>query len=105
MNYCSTGYRGNKVIFVKRSQNIARKEHNCCECKETIQIGDKYILSKGKWKQKETEESYFRTYRTCLFCDGVSNDLQGYGHSIAFTVLWHFIANCLEDNDAPDISM
>jgi hypothetical protein len=40
----------------------ARKEHTCCECKQSIRIGDLYELAKGCWNGK------WDSFKTCDTC-------------------------------------
>lgn len=40
----------------------AKKEHKCCECGATIQVGEEYEYISGKW------DGYFSTYTTCEKC-------------------------------------
>lgn len=53
----------------------ARKVHRCCECRRTIEIGERYELVTGRWQ----DDDKFRAYKTCdecreiryaLVCDG-----------------------------------
>lgn len=45
----------------------ARKEHKCCECRQPIKVGEKYIYSSGIWDGRAGD------YRQCLICNEVSN--------------------------------
>ena len=47
----------------------ALKEHVCCECKTTIQKGERYEIVKGLWDRE------WRTLKTCLPCAAIGNDL------------------------------
>lgn len=40
----------------------ARKPCRCCECRITIQVGEKHERSAGKWNGR------FDSFRTCLAC-------------------------------------
>ena len=41
---------------------VARKEHVCCECGETIKSGQKYSRDKGLW------DGVFLVFKTCMTC-------------------------------------
>lgn len=43
----------------------ARKEHTCCECKETIKPGEVYERHNGCW------DGAWRTYLTCMPCQRI----------------------------------
>lgn len=53
----------------EQSKPTARKEHKCCECKRKIKIGERYVLSRGKW------EGVWATFKTCLECHLLRIDL------------------------------
>lgn len=64
---------GETCDFINRRFQRARKEHICCECHETIAIGEEYERTVGVWNGE------FSAYKTCspcvevrdeLFCDG-----------------------------------
>ena len=46
------------------SERIVRagKPHKCCECADTIKVGEQHEYMVGK------ADGEFYTYRTCLFC-------------------------------------
>ena len=46
----------------------ARKPHNCCECGDTIAVGDTYEQTKGRG------EGGWEAYKTCARCVNVRND-------------------------------
>jgi len=47
----------------------ARKEHECCECGETIKRGERYELVKGCW------DGSWGTYKTCEPCVRIRRDV------------------------------
>jgi hypothetical protein len=49
----------------------ARKEHKCCACGETIQVGQIYEYTTYKF------EGIFITDKTCLTCVRIRNDFCG----------------------------
>ena len=50
----------------------AHKEHKCCECGAKIQVGEKYHYAKGCWDGK------WAAYKTCITCDDLRRELNGY---------------------------
>ena len=48
--------------FSKETFPKARKNHKCCECKDSILPGSKYNRIKGMWDGK------FLTFCTCMAC-------------------------------------
>jgi hypothetical protein len=52
----------NPPICFSEKEIVARKEHFCCECCCKINKGDKYILTKGIWKDGPA------SYKTCQAC-------------------------------------
>ena len=51
--------------FYTETRPKAKKEHCCCECKKTINVGDEYVRITGKW------DGVCRTYKTCLHCENL----------------------------------
>lgn len=51
--------------FANTSHPVARKDHVCCECHETIPKGTRYHRIEGKWNDA------FETYKWCQRCDEV----------------------------------
>ena len=58
----------------------SRKEHTCCECRETIPIGVKYNKVEGLW------DGSFNTYKTCMFCYKMREKY--FTHGFFFGELW-----------------
>jgi len=66
---CSQDY-GDTPTYHRERDVVARKEHVCCECGETIQPGTRYERVDGVW---DGEWSIFCTCLTCanirsLYC-------------------------------------
>lgn len=59
--YCEVGGGDPPDFFCERIVR-ARKEHKCCECKDTIAPGQWYEIASGKW------DGDFNAYKTCSFC-------------------------------------
>lgn len=64
---CSFDYDPASVYHEKIRK--ARKEHICCECRETIKPGEKYEHVSGCW------DGSWSTYKTCLVCLNIRKDL------------------------------
>lgn len=47
----------------------ARKEHRCCECHRTINIGDRYQMVKGIWDGKAGR------FKTCHPCADLRDEI------------------------------
>jgi hypothetical protein len=62
--------------FSARKLVTARKEHKCCECRQSILRGQKHELLTGKW------DGRFASYRTCLLCKRIRDDLFVCGYHI-----------------------
>ena len=58
---CSTDY-DNSPTFWNVSEPIAKKQHKCCECKRTIQAGEKYKRQFGVWDGRA------EAFKMCKFC-------------------------------------
>ena len=54
--------------FLRSVWRRAKKEHMCCECNETIQVGSQYEYVSGKW------EGDFYTFKTCTPCANIRRD-------------------------------
>lgn len=48
--------------FVDDHAHCARKQHRCCECSAPIQVGERYIKTKGVW---DGEFSEFKQHELC----------------------------------------
>jgi hypothetical protein len=69
----------------------AAKEHRCCECRETIKVGDHYEHVTGLW------DGHWSTYKTCLLCVEIRTHFACDGW--IFGQLWED----LESNFFPDM--
>ena len=67
---------------------IAKKEHICCECRDTIKIGEQYETVRGLWSGK------FSTYKTCLPCRNIRETYCHCGY--VFGDLRNTLFDCLE---------
>jgi len=65
---CDCGYCDDYSTCLSDTYPIARKEHICCECNETIKPGEKYNVYTGVY------DGDFFTKKTCLICDRIRND-------------------------------
>jgi hypothetical protein len=59
--YCEP-FEGEYAEFSEERWGIAAKEHTCCECMDTIHVGDLHQTIVGKM------EGEFFSDRTCAFC-------------------------------------
>lgn len=75
----------------EQSHPIARKEHQCCECGETIAKGVKHELVKGLW------DGGWDTYRTCLMCEEIRD------HFACDGWIYGQVWNDIEENFFPDM--
>lgn len=57
-------FEGDRCDFQSTRTVVARKEHKCCECKDTIKVGERHEVIAYKL------EGEFGRDRTCLFCAG-----------------------------------
>jgi len=85
---CSAGDNGEYPEFFNESFPVARKEHTCCECRETIPKGSKYQYVAGKW------DGYFDTFKTCMGCYRVREDY--FSSGCPFEYLKEELQNCLD---------
>lgn len=75
----------------------ARKPHRCCECRETIPVGERYERTAGKW------DGTVSTFCTCLVCAEIRSAFCCDGWT--YTMLWeeaeeqmmpHLTTGCLD---------
>lgn len=66
---CICSYDNEPAEFSSTKYVKARKEHPCCECGETITVGERYEYVFGKW------DGYLDTYRTCMTCVNIRRDV------------------------------
>lgn len=78
---------GDTAEFSCDSFPIAKKEHKCCECRESINPGQKYHKCVGKWYGK------FETIKTCMACYLIREHYCPHGY--VFGELREAISDCL----------
>jgi hypothetical protein len=86
------GYDGDQSEFWVESSPKARKAHKCCECRESIQPGERYQRVVGKW------DGRLETYRFCVPCWEISGEFSEDGRVFGavwdeFEQNWHAGAN------------
>jgi len=59
---------GQRSLVYRDKERTAKKEHECCECRASIKVGEKYLYSFGVWKDYHDSYPYARSYKTCLGC-------------------------------------
>lgn len=81
----------------------ARKQHKCCECYKTIQVGEHYEFSSGIW------EGCPESHKTCGYCANLRSlacklakklDYE-YEHYPAYSLLSEFMWQFKFDNGIP----
>lgn len=55
--------------FFRARAPVARKHHQCCECDDAIEPGERYWIGTGKW------DGCLDTYKRCWTCHRISEDL------------------------------
>lgn len=88
---CPLSYGDEGPRFSNTTTPKARKEHQCCECREVIPIGATYEKTVGNW------DGNFETYLTCLSCVEIRNHFACSGW--IFEHVWEDI----EENFFPDM--
>lgn len=78
-------YDGPSVI--RGSWPVARKQHQCCECGDAIEPGQKYERVVGCW------DGRWDTFATCEICVRIIDDLCGGGRE--FGGLRNAIWDCI----------
>jgi len=78
--------------FFTQERVVARKDHRCSECGETIPKGDKYERVTGLWGDS------IDTFKTCLSCVEI-RDHFACGNGFIFGQVWEDI----ENNFFPDM--
>jgi len=59
----------------------ARKQHKCCECGNTIEIGDEYEYVFGVWDGESSQ------FHTCEKCSDLRASLQAVGFCVPYQEL------------------
>lgn len=85
---CSDIYAGEYgPDCIRETYPVARKPHQCCECRETIQKGEKYEYVRGCW------EGSFETYKTCMTCVNIRDAYCG--SAFVYGELAETISECM----------
>jgi len=96
MNCCCVDTGDNGPVTSDVTYPKARKDHRCCECRQTIKKGEEYERFSGLW-----EDGGWGVFKTCLPCSRMRDDLCG-GSGI-FGTLMEQINECLgEMGDTSD---
>jgi hypothetical protein len=74
--------------FFSESQQVARKEHVCCECDGVIHIGEWYLNCRGKW---DGEIGVYKQHMLCAFACIAIRDYQD-GECIPFGYLREWLS-------------
>lgn len=88
-----SSYDGDESPFYDTSRPKARKPHRCCECRETIPVGDCYERTTGKWNES------LETYKTCLACAEIRQLLCCEGWN--YTALWEDVREYFHQGGNP----
>lgn len=78
--------------FFNEVIHTARKQHQCCECPNKIEPGERYERVAGKW------DGEFCEFKTCLPCAALRNKLQDQGYASAFGGLQEAYQEALRDD-------
>lgn len=89
-NVCVLGYDGDEPDFYRSETRKARKPHECCECKGTIQPGQEYENVFGRWG------GGFSTYKTCSLCVEIRTKFSCDGNW-GFKLVWQALREDLFD--------
>ena len=76
--------------FYSGSDPVARKPHKCCECRRTIQPGERYERVSGLW------DGDFEEFKTCYDCVSMRSALFC---TYCFGSLWSDLADDLAEHD------
>lgn len=57
------------IKIISEKTPVARKEHQCCECRDIIDVGDQYEMIKGRFERDIV------TFKTCLVCREIRDEL------------------------------
>ncbi|MFH1401797.1 MAG: hypothetical protein ABIG40_02440 [Parcubacteria group bacterium] len=101
------------VIYPRvNTRPIARKNHQCCECKKIIRKGERYSYFGGLWRNEHSYDQHFAMYKTCIKCEevwdkildvfynhGESDAIRAYGGLLKQAILDAYNAGYLIEND------
>jgi hypothetical protein len=57
-----------RPVFSREKVVVARKPHQCIECKQTIPVGTRYHYFVGKWNEWD-DKAKVGAFHTCLACN------------------------------------
>jgi len=85
---CDCGSDYGELPKVHREKIVrARKQHQCCECGESIEPGELYEYTTGLW------EDWWGEYKTCIPCRSIRGD---YCTSFVYGDLKEALWECLK---------
>lgn len=59
---------------------VAKKKHRCCECRDMIEPGEKYLLVGGKWDGiLETYKQHLLCREACMAISNIADDCIPFG--------------------------
>ena len=93
MSDCACLYFGEATdmpSFMTDKVRVARKEHRCTECGETIRVGSRYENTAGVWAGQ------FSVWKTCASCKDIRDNLTCDGTWI-YGELWETVNDALPD--------
>jgi hypothetical protein len=67
--YCDIEWDYDEPQIYEKHIRKARKDHQCCECNEIIQVGQRYEHVKALW------DGSFGEFKTCLICSRIRDDM------------------------------
>lgn len=73
--------------FYDHSEPVARKEHECCECRMPIRKGEKHFVAVGKWEGQL--DSYRQHTLCCQACMYIRDNITD-GECIGFGELFEY---------------
>lgn len=76
------GWDGEPADFCRTETRKARKSHRCCECRKTIQPGQRYEVCSGSW------DGGIQTFKTCQSCVEIRAKFSC-GGAFIFKALWN----------------
>lgn len=92
---CSCDFDEGPLVF-QEAHVRARKPHVCCECRQSIPKAATYERASGLWR-----DGGWATYRTCLSCAAVRDDLSRRKICSAFGQLRDALSECGEAEYGP----
>lgn len=93
---CSCTVSGDGIDYffelINKVTRTARKEHKCCECRETIQRGEKYLSETLKYGS-------LHTYKTCRTCESLRDEFfsDGFSYGNIIDDLRQHVVECSGD--------